>query len=189
MPKNKITEMVLCALFAAVIAILSQIAVPMPGGVPVTMQTFAVALCGYFLGTLGGTVALGVYVAVGAVGAPVFANFRGGFAAFVSPSGGFIYGFIALAAICGISCRIKRGSKLNIPISLGFGILGLAACHLCGVVHFSLVMGKDLLTGFLAASAPFIIKDIISITAAYFVALALRKALVRFLPEAKKANG
>ena len=54
----KTLDMVLIALFAAITAVLSQIAIPMPTGVPVTLQTFAVALCGYFLGAGKGAAAI-----------------------------------------------------------------------------------------------------------------------------------
>lgn len=51
--KKKIStkDMVQIAMFTAVVAVLSQIAIPMPSGVPVTLQTLAVALCGYVLGS------------------------------------------------------------------------------------------------------------------------------------------
>ena len=72
MNRQKITTIVLCALFAAITAVLSQIAIPMPSGVPVTLQTFAIALCGFYLCTARATVSTVVYVLLGAVGVPVF---------------------------------------------------------------------------------------------------------------------
>ena len=80
--KNKVQKMVMVAVFAAVMAVLSQISIPLPTGVPVTLQTFAVALCGYTLGVSMGGTALAVYLAIGAVGVPVFAGFGGGVGAF-----------------------------------------------------------------------------------------------------------
>ena len=56
--KIKTTDLVMIALFAAATAILSQIAIPMPSQVPATLQTFAVALCGYCLGAKKGTAAI-----------------------------------------------------------------------------------------------------------------------------------
>ena len=44
--KNRLHKMVMVGVFAAVMAVLSQISIPLPTGVPVTLQTFAVALCG-----------------------------------------------------------------------------------------------------------------------------------------------
>ena len=116
MNRQKITTIVLCALFAAITAVLSQIAIPMPSGVPVTLQTFAIALCGFYLCTARATVSTVVYVLLGAVGVPVFSGFKGGIASIVGPTGGFIIGFIAMAAISGIAFR-NMPEKFRIPVS------------------------------------------------------------------------
>lgn len=81
--REKITNIVMVGVFAAVLAVLSQISFPLPSGIPVTLQTFAVALCGYALGCKRGTLAVLVYIVLGAVGLPVFANFSGGFGSLV----------------------------------------------------------------------------------------------------------
>lgn len=71
-------EMVLVGMFAAVLAVISQISLPMPTGVPITIQVFGVALVGASLGSRLGTTATLVYVLLGAIGLPIFANFSGG---------------------------------------------------------------------------------------------------------------
>lgn len=136
MNRQKITTIVLCALFAAITAVLSQIAIPMPSGVPVTLQTFAIALCGFYLCTARATVSTVVYVLLGAVGVPVFSGFKGGIASIVGPTGGFIIGFIAMAAISGIPFR-NMPDKLRVPLRIAMGILGVAACHICGFVQYA----------------------------------------------------
>ena len=68
-------EMVLVGMFAAVLAVISQISLPMPTGVPITIQVFGVALVGAVLGSRLGTTATLVYVLLGAIGLPIFANF------------------------------------------------------------------------------------------------------------------
>ena len=88
--REKITNIVMVGVFAAVLAVLSQISFPLPSGIPVTLQTFAVALCGYALGCKRGTLAVLVYIVLGAVGLPVFANFSGGFGSLVGLAGGYI---------------------------------------------------------------------------------------------------
>ena len=65
---------VLTGMFAAVLAALSQIQIPMPSGVPVTLQTFAVALTGYVLGWQYGLASTAIYILLGAIGLPVFAG-------------------------------------------------------------------------------------------------------------------
>lgn len=173
--KTKTAELTMIALFAAIVAVLSQISVPMPSGVPITLQTFAVALCGHYLGTKKGTAAIGVYILLGAVGVPVFTNFKGGFACLFSVTGGFIWGFLALAALCGLPFRKK-------PIRIIFGLLGLSALHVCGAFQYALLMGIDFLQSFLTVSAPYLVKDVISLALAFILAEIARKATDRLLP-------
>ena len=77
--KNKTKQIVGIGVMTAIIAVLSQITIPLPTHVPVTLQTFAVALAGYFLGWKGGAVSALVYGLLGAIGVPVFAGWSGGF--------------------------------------------------------------------------------------------------------------
>lgn len=173
--KIKTTDLTMIALFAAIVAVLSQISIPMPSGVPITLQTFAVALCGYFLGVKKGTAAIGVYILIGAVGVPVFTNLKGGFACLFSVTGGFIWGFLALAALCGLPFRKK-------PLRILLGLLGLAVLHVCGAIQYALLMGIDFLQSFLTVSAPYLIKDAVSLALALALAEVTRKATERFLP-------
>lgn len=171
--KIKTVDLVSVALFAAIIAIMSQISIPTPFGVPVSLQTFAVALCGYFLGAKKGTGALLVWIAIGAVGVPVFTGFRGGFAVLLGLTGGFIYGFIPLVLLCGI--ELKKA-----PLRIALGAAGIIACHLCGAAQYALLMGIDFVQSVLTVSVPFLIKDIASVVAAYFGAIAIKAAAKRF---------
>ena len=83
-PKSAFTVKETCyaGLFAAVIAIMAQISIPMPGGVPMTMQTFAVTLAAIVLGAKLSTVSTVIYLILGAAGVPVLAGFTGGLAKF-----------------------------------------------------------------------------------------------------------
>ena len=171
--KIKTVDLVSIALFAAIIAVMSQISIPTPFGVPISLQTFAVALCGYFLGAKKGAAALLVWIAVGAVGVPVFTGFKGGFAALLGVTGGFIYGFIPLVLLCGVEFKRK-------PLRILLGAAGILACHLCGAVQYALLMGIDLPQSVLTVSVPFLIKDMVSIVAAYFGAIAIKSAAKRF---------
>ena len=81
MKKTNTKTIVMIGMFAAVLAVLSQISIPMPSGVPVTLQTFAVALTGFILGWKYGAISVGIYILLGTVGVPVFSNFSGGLGA------------------------------------------------------------------------------------------------------------
>lgn len=104
---TKITtkDIVGVGMFAAVLAVLSQISIPMPSGVPITLQTFAVALAGVVLAWKLGTASVLVYILLGAVGVPVFAGFTGGAQALVNYTGGFIWGFLGMAPLAASVCR------------------------------------------------------------------------------------
>lgn len=173
---SPILMIILAAMFAAIGAVTSWISIPMPSGVPITLQTFGMALIGYTLGYKYGTLSVGVYVALGAVGVPVFSGFKGGFGVIAGPTGGFIIGFIFMAAICGL-CKLKKLQSLGylpkIIISIALGIGGLLICHLLGVIQFMLLFNDSFIAAALKVSIPFyLIKDIISVAAAYFVSVA-----------------
>lgn len=161
-------------LFTAIICILSQIALPMPSGVSLTFQTFAVSLCGFLLGVKWGTASIIVYILLGAVGAPVFTGFCGGVQVLFGLSGGFIFGFLPLSALCGVSLFAKKT-----VVKLIFGILGLIICHIIGAVQFSVIYGYSFFTSLLTVSAPFILKDIISVATALYVSLYIKKLIRR----------
>lgn len=173
---SPILMIILAAMFAAIGAVTSWISIPMPSGVPITLQTFGMALIGYTLGYKYGTLSVGVYVSLGAIGAPVFSGFKGGFGVITGATGGFIIGFIFMAAICGL-CKLKKFQSLGylpkIIISIALGIGGLLICHLLGIIQFMLLFNDSFIAAALKVSIPFyLIKDIISVAAAYFVSVA-----------------
>lgn len=161
-------------MFTAVLSVLSILTIPMPSGVPVTLQTFAMALCGYVLGWKRGTSSTLLYIVLGTIGVPVFAGMTGGPSWLAGYSGGFIWGFIFLTLLCGLGMKQK-----NVVIGIVLGIAGLAICHLLGVIQFAIVASTPLVASFVAVSVPYIAKDVISVIGAYLVAIPIRKALRR----------
>lgn len=165
----KVRDMVFIAVFTAIIAALSQVSIPMPNMVPITLQTFAVSLAGYFLGAKKGVASVGVYVMLGAVGAPVFASFKGGFAVLIGYTGGFIWGFIPLALLCGILADKKLGMAL--------GVLGVVVCHLLGTLQYMVLSKNGFFQSLMLVSLPYILKDLLLIPAAFFIAKAIKKRI------------
>ncbi len=163
---------VMVGMFTAVLSVLSILTIPMPTGVPVTLQTFAVALCGCVLGWKRGLSSVVIYLMLGTVGVPVFAGMTGGPSWLASFSGGFLWGFLFLSALCGVGMMQK-----NIILRLLFGLAGLAICHLLGVIQFSMVASSAIPVSFMTVSVPYIVKDVISVVGAFLVALPVRKAL------------
>lgn len=172
------------ALFVALIAVCAQITVPMPSGVSFTLQTFAVALCGYLLGVRFGVLGVLVYLLLGAVGAPVFSAFHGGFHILVGKTGGYLWGFLPMAALCGLA---RRGSGKVLPYL--WGIPGLLLCHLLGTFQNMLLTGGSFLALLAVYSLPYLLKDFLSLAAAALLCARLRPLLDRyFVPEASRAR-
>ena len=167
MKNMQMKELVFIALFAAVLAVLAQISIPMPSGVPITLQTFAIALTGYSLGARRGSLATGIYLLLGICGVPVFSMFRGGLGALLGATGGFLIGFLPQTTLTGLA--YARGPA----ISLICGLLGLAVCHLCGTIWYAVLGGQSVLVSFLAVSAPYLLKDVVSVVVAYIAAHAV----------------
>ena len=77
-----------------------------------------------------------------------------------------------MAFLCGLG--VRAGKKYT---ALLLGTAGLAVCHLAGVFQFWLVSGMSFPVSFLTASAPYIIKDVVSLVLAYFAAIGIAASL------------
>ncbi len=180
-----IRSLATAAMAAALLCVTAQLAIPMPFGVPLTLQTLGVALVGALLGPKWGVASVFLYLLLGAVGLPVFAGWNAGVGVFAGPDGGFLYGFLALAALCGLSCNYEPSSRWKRWLGRGgLAAAGLLGCHLCGAVQFALVTGTDFGKSLLLASAPFLAKDAISVAAGLVAGRQLRQLLRRALRRA-----
>lgn len=168
--KNK-RRISLYALCSALIALGAWISFPSPTGVPLTVQSFFVGLAAYVVGLRGGLCAVLVYLALGAAGMPVFSSFQGGVQVFVSPTGGFLWGFLPLTVLCGFGENKKDGT------AIAFGIIGILFCHACGIWQFCAVTDSGVWASVISVSLPYIIKDIASVVLAFLVSKPVKKAV------------
>lgn len=130
------------ALFTAACA---QISVPLPGSpVPVTMQTFAVVLAGLTLGPAWGTASMVLYLMMGLVGMPVFADAAGGWTIVHGATGGYLLGFLlapaAASVVAGRGGTVARVSNLARHEAARVGLRLLAA----GLVGHAVVFASGL---------------------------------------------
>ena len=88
------------SLGVVLLILLAQISIPLPGGVPITLQTFGVALVGYLYGARASFQILLAYLLLGVCGLPVFSGLSGGLTHLIGPTGGFLWGFFPLAGLC-----------------------------------------------------------------------------------------
>lgn len=148
----KTRDIVYSSIFATITAILAQISMPLPGGVPLTLQTLAISLAGIILGSKKGFFAIMVYVLMGAFGMPVFSNFTGGIGVIFGPTGGFILSFPIMAFIIGLVCE-KTENKILVFLGM---ILGSIVNYAMGTVQFAIVTNSTLTKAFLVSVLPFI---------------------------------
>lgn len=149
---------------AFVLAISSQISISLPNGVPLTLQTFAVAMIGFCLSTNKGLKTILTYLLLGVIGIPVFASGKAGFGTLFGLTGGFILGFILLVLFCSRTQKIN-----NFFVKILFSLFGLASCHFLGILQYSIISGINLLQSFLLVSLPFLLKDSLSIILALLI--------------------
>lgn len=149
------------ALGANLIAVMAQFSVPLPF-VSITLQSLAVLLVGFSLGRTAGLTAVLLYLAEGAIGMPVFANGKAGFAVLMGPSGGYLFGYIAMAFILGWFS--DKGVLKSLWKSVAVGALATVALYTLGLAQLSLFVesGKVLEYGLY----PFIGGDIVKAFAA-----------------------
>ena len=147
-------DIVLVGAGAALTAVLAQVAVPLYP-VPITGQTLAVLLVGATLGAARGALSLAVYAVLGIVGLPVFSDFAGGPEVVLGPTGGYILGFIASAALVGwLSERAWERQVLKALATFAAGTLVVFAV---GLPWLAVALQLDLATTLQAGLFPFLI--------------------------------
>ncbi len=150
--------MVLSSLMAALLAVCSWLAIPLPP-ITFTMQTFGVFLTLGLLGGKWGTVTILLYLLLGAVGLPVFSGFRGGAAALLDVTGGFLWGFLAAGILYWLLQRLGK-----LPAMVG----GLLACYACGCWWFTVYTGNVGMAGaVMTCVVPYLIPDGVKLWLAY----------------------
>lgn len=135
MRKINTKQLVLCALFVALIAAGAFLKIPVPV-VPFTLQFLFTMLAGLLLGGKLGAIAVCVYIVLGLAGLPIFAQ-GGGIGYLFQPSFGYIIGFAVGALVTGvIANRVERPSFRRL---LAADFLGLGVVYLFGMVYYYLM--------------------------------------------------
>ena len=173
--RSKTYDIVYIAVFAVIMAICSWISIP--ATVPFTLQTFGVFIAAGVLGGKRGTLSVLVFILLGAVGIPVFANFSGGIGVLAGPTGGYIIGFLFSALVMWAMEKLPGKKSIMQIVSM---VVGLVVCYAFGTAWFMVVYGKangpvGLVTALGWCVFPFIIPDLIKIALAYVLSRKLRK--------------
>lgn len=117
--------------FVGITAVSAQAAIPLGfTPVPLTLQVLVVLLSGLVLGSRWGAVSQMQYLALGALGLPIFAGWKGGPAALWGPTAGYLVGFVPAAFVAGwVFERIGAQSRTGAWLA---GLAGVSAIYLCG---------------------------------------------------------
>lgn len=179
MHKNKysaVRDLVIIALSVALLAVCSYIAIPTPVG-HITLQLFAVLLIACTLDLKKSVSAVTIYVAMGLIGLPVFAGFRGGFSVIFEVSGGFLAAFILISVIIPLTRRFFGNSTACLVIS---SVCSILLSYLIATIWIHVVSGGiehpgSFIIFLLLYTAFFIIPDLLKLALVIYVVPKIRK--------------
>lgn len=178
------TDLALIAAFAALIAVCSVIGgIPVGGaGVDITLQTFGVLLAGCVLGPVRGFLAVSLYLGLGAIGLPVFADHSAGLAPFTGSTAGYLISFPFAAALAGFIVVYVVGPRRKTRAVFVFiaAAAGTVLNHVCGIVGMKIYFGlpwEDVIR----FDAPFWVGDVVKALVVALVAAEVHRAFPRLL--------
>lgn len=181
------TDIARIAVFAAIVAALG-----LPGGfsvfgtVPITAQTLGVMLAGAVLGPWRGALSMVVLLALVALGLPLLSGGRGGLGAFVGPSAGYLFGWIAGAAVIG--AIVHAGPRLTRwRTVLGILVGGIPVIYAVGIPVQALVTRLPLEATALQ-SLVFLPGDLVKVALAAAITITLARAYPRAFRTAPSAS-
>lgn len=132
--REKIRKLILCAFFAALTVVGAFIKIPVPV-VPFTLQFLCTTLAGWLLGGKWGALSVALYIALGLLGIPIFAE-GGGIGYVLRPSFGYLLGFCLGSYLTGVLARRGEATYGRLLVS---GFVGLGAVYLLGMAYYYLI--------------------------------------------------
>jgi len=169
-----IKELILCALFIALITIGTFIKIPL-GGDYFTLQFLFTLLAGLILGARLGMFAVASYVIIGLLGVPVFAS-GGGLGYIIQPTFGYLLGFILQAYFCGKFSR--KLQQINFSSVLGVNTVGMLIVYAIGVTWFY-VFSNYVVDSPISAWAVFIYCGVLQVPPDFLLCMAAAKIAIR----------
>ncbi|MGH7675849.1 MAG: biotin transporter BioY [Gemmatimonadales bacterium] len=165
-PPLALRRTIAVVLGAALVALAAQVAVPLPGTpVPMTLQPLAVLLVGGWLGPRLGAASLVLYLALGAVGLPVFTPYGlPGVARLLGPTGGYLLAYpVAAFAVGALAGEGAGWGRVALAVTAG-----LALIHLGGAAQLLLLTGSTA-SAWRAGTLPFMLGDLVKLAIAVLV--------------------
>jgi biotin transport system substrate-specific component len=161
----RIRHALLIAAGALLIYLCALVSITIPGNpVPYTLQNFGVLVVGGALGLRRGGAAALLYVALGVIGLPFFAEGKGGLQIIWGYTGGYLIGFVLAAAVVGRLAEL--GWDRRIGGAIGATALGTATIYAIGVPWLAVTTGSSLIRAIELGLLPFLAVDIVKLLAA-----------------------
>lgn len=132
---NKTTNLILCSLFTALIAVGAFIKIPVPV-VPFTLQFLFTTLAGLLLGSKKGAISVVAYMILGLAGLPIFSE-GGGFWYVIKPSFGYIIGFCIGTYVTGLIA--ERMKEKTVPRYMLANFVGLLIVYAVGMIYYYII--------------------------------------------------
>ncbi len=173
--RASVYPLAMTAVMAAVMAVVSPFSVSV-GPIPLSFCTLVIYLDAYLLGWKRGTLAVLVYILLGAVGMPVFSGFGAGLGKVAGPTGGYIVGYLPLALLAG--AVVEKVPK-NRVLQVAGMVLATAVLYALGTAWFCVQSGSALGRAMALCVLPFLPGDALKIAAAAAVGPVLRQRLVQ----------
>jgi biotin transport system substrate-specific component len=150
---------------AILIYLCAQVSFALPDNpVPITLQTFGVLVVGGGLGMRRGFLAALLYLAVGLIGVPFFAEQKGGIQVVLGATGGYLVGFVLAGALVGRLAEL--GWDRRIGGAIGATALGTLVIYAVGVPWLAVTAGMSLVTAIEKGMLPFLAVDTVKLVAA-----------------------
>ncbi len=164
----RLRNVVLVITGAMLIFLTARVSVVIPGNpVPFTLQNLGILVVGGALGLRRGGLAAALYVALGLIGLPFFAEGKGGLAVMFGATGGYLVGFVLAAALVGRLAEL--GWDRRIGGAVGATMLGTVVIYLVGIPWLAVTMGLSLGEAITTGLLPFLVPDIAKLVVAAVV--------------------
>ena len=179
--KTKLTTVAMAqiALCTALMCIAAQISIPLPIGMPFTLQVMMVILIALILKPVYALISQVLYTLLGIVGLPVFSGGRSGIGTILSPTGGFIIGFLIAVFLVSL-LKGKNDSKYAVARYIAVSVfVGIPSMYIPGIAMYMIYVDTDLLGAIVTLTSVFILIDLAKCVFASLIAVPLNKALSR----------
>jgi biotin transport system substrate-specific component len=164
------------ALLASLLAASALVALPI-GVVPFTLQTAVLVLVAVTQRPGRAALTVGTYLAIGAIGLPVFSGLRGGLGVLAGPTGGYLVGFL-IGAVAGswVQGRLFASGRSRVLADVAAALVVIAIVYALGWLQLMFVTGMGALPALLAGVVPFVIPDALKAAGAIALAPMVRRA-------------